>query len=98
LDTSAVLSPSGEKRIQQVVGYLLYYGRAVDSAILTVISALASQQATATEDTIKKLLQLLNYCASHPDATIHYTASDMVLNIHSDACYLNKPEARSIAG
>jgi endonuclease/exonuclease/phosphatase (EEP) superfamily protein YafD len=84
--------------IQQVVGYLLYYGRAVDPTILTSISALASQQATATEDTHTNLLQILNYCASHPDSKIRSTASVMILNIHSDAGYLNEFEARSRAG
>jgi hypothetical protein len=48
LDTSADMSPAGKKMIQQVVGSLLYYGRAVDPTILTIISAIASQQATTT--------------------------------------------------
>jgi hypothetical protein len=67
---------------------------------MTAISSLASQKATAaaTEDTEAKLIQLLNYCATHPDATICYRASDMILNIHSDYGYLNKPEGRSRAG
>jgi hypothetical protein len=65
---------------------------------MTAISSLASQQATATEDTEAKLIQLPNYCATHPDATIRYRASDMILNIHSDDGYLNEPEAQSRAG
>jgi hypothetical protein len=28
---------------------------------------------------------MLDYLATHPDATIRYHASDMVLHIHSDA-------------
>jgi hypothetical protein len=95
---SPSLTPQGRKRIQQVVGALLYYGRAIDGTIMTAISSLASQQATATEDTEAKLTQLLNYCSTHPDATIRYHASDMILNIHSNAGYLNEPEARSRAG
>jgi hypothetical protein len=95
---SPVLTPQGKKRIQQVVGALLYYGRATDSTIMTSISSLTSQQATATEYTEAKLIHLLNYCATHPDATIRYSASDMILNIHSDAGYLNEPEARSRSG
>jgi hypothetical protein len=78
-----------------VFGALLYYGRAIDRTIMMAISSLASQQATATEDTEEKLIQLLNYCATHPDATIRYRNSDMILNIHSDAGYLNEPEARN---
>jgi hypothetical protein len=65
---------------------------------VAAISSIASHQATETEDTSTKLLQLLNYCATHPNATIRYHASDMILNIHSDAGCLNEPEARSRAG
>jgi hypothetical protein len=95
---SPTLTPKGKKRIQQVVGALLYYGCAIDGTIMTAISSLASQQAAATEYTEAKLIQLLNYCATHPDATIRYRASDMILNSHSDGGYLNEPEARSRAG
>eukprot|EP00804_Cyclotella_cryptica_P000699 CCRYP_000983-RA/>CCRYP_000983-RA protein AED:0.36 eAED:0.37 QI:0/0/0/1/1/1/5/0/509 len=42
---------------------------------------------------------LLDYCASHPNAIVRFTASDMILNIHSDASYLSETKARSrIAG
>jgi hypothetical protein len=95
---SPVITPQGKKRIQQVVGALLYYDRAIDSTITRAISSLASQQATATEDTEATLIHLLKYCATHPDATIRYSASDMILNIHSDVGYLNEPDARSRAG
>ena len=31
---------------------------------------------------------------THPDATIRYYASDMILNVHSDASYLTVSKAR----
>ena len=34
---------------------------------------------------------------THPDAKIRYYASDMILNVHSDASYLSVPNARSRA-
>jgi hypothetical protein len=34
---------------------------------------------------------------THPDAKIRHRASDMILNIHSDASYLSAPRARSRA-
>jgi hypothetical protein len=40
----------------------------------------------------------LNYDASNQDTIITYHASDMVLAVHSDASYLSKPKARSLAG
>jgi hypothetical protein len=42
--------------------------------------------------------QLLDYLATHPDATIRYHASDMILHIHSDASYLSVSNARSRLG
>jgi hypothetical protein len=40
---------------------------------------------------------LLDYLATHPDATIRYNASDMILSVCSDAAYLVLPNARSRA-
>jgi hypothetical protein len=85
-------------RIQQVLGTLLYWARVVNNSIIQAISSLASEQVKATEVTTNKLTQLLNFCATHPDATSQYTASDMVLHIHSDASYLLEPNARSRLG
>ena len=36
--------------------------------------------------------------ATHPDAKIRFKASDMILNVHSDASYLSAPKARGRAG
>ena len=41
--------------------------------------------------------QLLDYLITHPDATIQYRAFNMILNIHSDALYLSKKNAKSHA-
>ena len=84
--------------IQQVCGRLLYLGRAVDNTLLTPISAIASQQANPTEETLKQTKQLLDYVASQEEAVITYSASEMVLAVHSDAGYLSEPKARSRAG
>ena len=53
VDAPAV-SAADKKIIQQVCGKFLFYGRAVDSTILTAISAIASKQATPTTDTLAK--------------------------------------------
>ena len=47
-DTSQRLSPSKKKHIQEVIGTFLYYGRAVDSTMLTALLAIASAQAEPT--------------------------------------------------
>ena len=80
--------------VQQIIGGFLYYGRAVDLTVLPALSSIASEQASATENTEKKCAQLLDYLATHDNARIRYHASDMVLNIHSDASYLSEKRAR----
>jgi len=98
-DTSDDLDDDGVKRIQQIIGAVLYYARAIDETTLCGLSSLASEQAEATVLTNEKANQLLDYLATHPDATVRYYASEMVLNIHSDASYLSETRARSrVAG
>ena len=69
----------------------------VDCTLLVALGDLAANQNTATQDTMDKLVWLLNYVASNPDAAITYVASDMYLHVHSDASYLSAPKARSRA-
>jgi hypothetical protein len=99
-DTSPpVLDKERKLRIQQIVGALLYYARAVDMTILVALSAIASQQNAPTEQTESAIDQLLDYVASNPVASVRFHASDMILQIHSDASYLTEPKARSrVAG
>ena len=80
------------------MGSFLYYARAVDSAILMGLSDISSQQAAPTENTMKRINHFLDYMWTHPDAVIRYHASDMILNVHSDASYLSAPKARSRVG
>jgi hypothetical protein len=40
---------------------------------------------------------LLDYCATHPDATTRFHSSDMILHVESDASYLSEPDAKSRA-
>jgi hypothetical protein len=84
--------------IQKVTGSVLYYARAVDPAVLMPINDIATEQTKATEKTQAATNQLLDYLATHPDATIRYHASYMILNIHSDASYLSVSNARSRLG
>jgi hypothetical protein len=98
LDTTPSLTDNQTKRLQKVVGTFLFYARAVDGTMLHALNALAAAQKNGTQATAQALVHFLNYCATHPDATICYRASDMILHIHSDASYLTEPEARSRAG
>jgi hypothetical protein len=57
-----------------------------------------TEQTKSTEKTKGATNQLLDYLATHPDATLRYHASDMILHIHSDASYLSVSHARSRLG
>ncbi len=81
--------------MQKIVGSILYYARAVDLTVLMALSTIASEQTKGTEKTLEKAYQLLDYLVSHPNAKVQFCASDMIMNIHSDASYLSKTSARS---
>ncbi len=97
-DNFPKLDKEGTKYIQQIVGTLLYYRRVVDTTILPALSSIASEQAAPTEQTMTKVKQLLDYCASQEEAIITYNASKMLLAVHSNAGYANEKKARSHAG
>ena len=62
------------------------------------LSAIAAEQAKPTQETMKRVHHLLDYMRSNPNAKIRFRASDMILNIHSDASYLTASKGRSRAG
>ena len=98
-DDSHLLPKERIRRIQAIVGSILFYARAIDNTVLVALSSIAMSQAKATENTENIVEQLLDYLATHPNASVLYRASDMILNIHSDASYLNEPNGRSrVAG
>ena len=97
VDESPLLDEKRKRVVQQVIGTCLYYARAVDCTILPAISSIASTQAKATEETERRVKQLLDYLATLPNAKVRFHASKMVLNVHSDASYLSEPGAKSRA-
>ena len=89
-NTSAKLNTANKLFIQQVTGIFLYYAQAVDATMLVALSAIASDQSAPTKETMTKTLQFLDYVATHPDAILMFSASSMVLNVHSNKLYLTK--------
>jgi hypothetical protein len=62
-----------------------------------LLSSIAIKQTKGTTNTMGQAKQLLDYLATNPNATIWFCASDMIMNVHSDASYLSKANARSHA-
>ena len=95
-DTSPSLSPIRKKRIQVIVGSLLYYARAIDSSLLPALNEISATQANPTEFTEKKFDHLLSFAQTYSkNVKLRYHASDMCLHVDSDAAYLVMPGARS---
>ena len=95
---SPPVSATAKTLVQQVIGTFLYYGLALDFTMLVALSSIGAQQNNPTERTMSELVWFLDYCATNPEVTIRYHASDMILWTVSDASYLSESNARSRAG
>ena len=85
------------KRVQQVVGGILYFSWAVDLTTLPALISIASEQTNATEKREEKVKRILDFLATKPDVTIWYHKLKIILNIHLDASHLSEAKARSRA-
>ena len=83
--SSDLLPPSNCNLTQQIVGKFYYYGIALYNTLLVALNDTSLEQSKATDNTSKKIIMLLNYLATHPEAVIKYHASGMQLYVHSDA-------------
>jgi hypothetical protein len=97
INTSNPLSPNAIKRVQDIVGMLLYYGRTVDPTLHTALSSITARQANGTTAVTKSCQQLLDYVATHPNTGIHHKACNMILAVHTNSSYLSKQEGKSRA-
>jgi hypothetical protein len=98
VDISPLATTSQKHELQVVVGTLLYYARAVDPSILTVVHTLGSVQSRPTTNDMRKMERLLQYVSAHQYYGVRFHASNMQLQIQSDASYLCRPNARSVLG
>ena len=96
-DDSPILSDERLKYIQQVVEFFLHYGIFINNTILVGLGAVSAEQSVATVNTTARVDHLMNYLSSHPNVTIHYHASRMVIFILSDDSYLSVEKSQSRA-
>ena len=95
---STPLDKQGINRLQQIIRTLLFYARAIDNTMLVALGKITSAQTKGTEKTMEATIRLLDYAASHPDAAIRFSASNMILYVHSDALYLSEPNSKPRVG
>ena len=98
VDESPLVSEPDKKRLQSVIGTLLYYSRAVDPSTCTALHELGSIQSRPSENDMKKMNRLLGYVSRNRNIAIRFHASNMILQLLSDASYLCRPKARSVYG
>jgi hypothetical protein len=78
---------------------LLHYPCAADATLFDALNSLASEPSKGiTNYTAIAIMQVINYCAMHPNAALGYHTSRTILYIGSDASYLSIPEAPSQVG
>eukprot|EP00804_Cyclotella_cryptica_P016762 CCRYP_002056-RA/>CCRYP_002056-RA protein AED:0.33 eAED:0.33 QI:0/0/0/1/0/0/3/0/485 len=87
-------TPAALHRPNQI---LLYFGQAVDPTLAAALSSISSRQAKGTTAVIDACHQLLDYCTTHPNPSIHYLASDMVLALDTNRSYLSELNGKSRA-
>jgi hypothetical protein len=85
----------GIKHVQQIVGSIFYYARAVNMTILMSFSSIAVQQTKGTTQTMGQRIGLLDYLTTNSDAKVQFHASDMVMHNHFDSSHLSKTMACS---
>ena len=95
---SPTLDSARKLCIQQLLGGICYYARAVDNKLLIALIKLAQQHSSPAYDTNRDMLQLLDYLATYPDDGITYRTRYMILTGHADSAYLNVSQARNLAG
>jgi hypothetical protein len=65
--------------------------------VLMALSSIAIEQSKGTTNTMAKAKQLLDFLATYPNATIRFWASNMIMNVHSNASYFSQYDACSQA-
>ena len=88
-DSSPPLDTLGIKRVQGIVGALLYYARYVGNKLIIALNTIGSQKASTIELTLSSVTKLINYVSTYPNYGITHHTSSMVLSGHSDASLLN---------
>ena len=93
-----LLQPKDFTKLQQIIGAMLYYSRAVDGTLMTALNKLTYAQTNGTQVTMRATESFIDYCHTHSNATIRYCSIQMQLHTHSNAPYLSVSKARRRVG
>ena len=87
-DSSLPLDSLGIKRVEGIIGALLYYAQYVENKLIMTLSAICSHQASATAFNSASIDQLVEYIDTYPKYGIAYRSIIMILAGHSDTSLL----------
>jgi hypothetical protein len=97
-DDTLPLSAADKTTLQEIVGSILYYARAVDPTMLTICNTISSDQAMPTEAVKAQAVRLLQYAARYPDNELVFHESKMHLILQADASFNSRSKGRSVPG
>ena len=95
---STILDAKGIKRIQAIVGVLIFNGWAVDKKVWVDLNTICTQHASSTESTNKAIDHLLDYLATYLNDGIVYRFRKIVLAAQSDSGFHIESKGWSRAG
>jgi hypothetical protein len=98
VDTTATLSDTDLRTLQEILGGALFLCISVRVDIATAINIVACRQAHPTQLVLAAAIRILRYLKKHPNRGLTFKASDMILKCHSDASYGSEPGFRSRSG
>ena len=87
-DASPPLKNAKNTLVQKLRSIVLYFGRAINSTMLTALGTISTQQSTPTKYIMQNVHQFLDYSTTHTYAIITFHASDMILAGHINASYI----------
>ena len=89
------INSADTNRVKSINSTSLYYNQAVDPTMIPSLNEIFTCQSIPTQETMDNYNQFLDYVSTHPNATICYHASDMILITDTDDNYLVLLEART---
>ena len=81
------LNSADTNRVRSINGTYLYYAHEIDPTMSLALNKIPTFQYAPTQDKLKKCNQVLDYALTHPNGTIWYHASDMILMTDTYANY-----------
>ena len=73
------------------MGTFLYYARDLYCTIMSALNSISEQQEDPTQNTKAVIKTFFDYAATNSNNVVKFRASDMVLQINSDALHLSGP-------